>query len=109
MGERGKGMQMQAALKAWAELLDQVADQDFAHLFMAELHSLHQRAVEMMWIPVSGDDARTIGAGDLRHVEHQPSVLAVGGEGQLEGVRATVQCAITVADALARVEPGDAG
>src|ERR1700677_3915134 len=100
MGERRKGMQMQAALKVRAEFLDQVADQDFAHLFMAKLHSLYQGTVEVVRVPVSGDHARTIGAGNLRHVEYQPSVLAVGGEGHLQRMGTAVQCAITVADAV---------
>ena len=72
MGEGSKGMQMQAALEVRTEFLDQVADQHFAHLFMAKLNSLYQGTVEMVRIPVGRDDARTVGAGDLRHVEDQP-------------------------------------
>jgi len=57
VGERGEGMEMQAALEVRTEFLDQVADQDFAHLFMAELNSLYQRTVQMVRVPVSGDHA----------------------------------------------------
>ncbi len=75
-----QGMQMQGVFDAGTEFLNQVADKDFAHLLMAELNSLHQGTVKTVRIPVGGDHARTVGAGDLRHIERQPSVLAVGGE-----------------------------
>ena len=55
----GQGVQMQAALDVRSELLDQVADQHFTHLLMAELNPLHQRTVLLVGIPVGGEHARS--------------------------------------------------
>ena len=75
MAAGSQGMQMQMALQVRTEFLHQVADQDFAHLLVAELNSLHQRTELVVGIPVGGDHARAVGAGNLRYVERQPSVL----------------------------------
>ncbi len=75
MAAGSQGVQMQMALHVRAEFVHQVADQDFAHLLVAKLDSLHQRTVLVVGIPVGRDHARAVGAGDLRYVERQPSVL----------------------------------
>ena len=97
MAAGSQGMQMQMALQVRTEFVHQVADQDFAHLLMAELDSLHQRTELVVGIPVGGDHARAVGAGKLRYVELEPSVLAIGGEGHLQGVGTAPQRAVTLA------------
>ena len=56
---------MQGAFHVRTELVRQVADQDLAHLLMAKLDSLDPRTIEAVGIPVSGNHARAVGAGDL--------------------------------------------
>src|ERR1700744_482471 len=91
MTARGQGVQMQMALHVRTELVYQVADQDFAHLLVAELNSLHQRTVLVVGIPVGRNHARAVGAGELGYVERQPSICAIRREGHFESVGTATQ------------------
>src|ERR1700743_1994849 len=84
--ERRQGMDMQAALEVRAEFLNQVVDQDLAHLLMAELHALYQGSELMMGIPIGRDHSRPIGPRNLWHVEHRAAILPVVDESPLQGV-----------------------
>ena len=53
----GQGVQMQVAFHVRAEFVHQVVKNDFAHLLVAELDSLHQGTELVVGIPIRRDHA----------------------------------------------------
>ena len=100
---------MECPLQIGAELLNNVAQKDLAHLFMPELESLHQWAIRPVRVPVGGNHSGTIGASNLGYVECRPAVAALGGKGHLECVSGALGRSAAVARNVTWIQTGCAG